>query len=107
MSVGLSAGDTVTVTVDGLGTDVTKTDTLDSGGLWSVSLTSDEVKGLDAAAPAAAGEVIAVRAVSGASAASASFRYDPTAPTVAAPVFSSSNANESWAKGGGEYHRAF
>ena len=61
-SANLTTGTSITVAVDGSGTDVSKTGTTDSSGDWSVSLTSDQVKALDAASPAIDGEVITVTA---------------------------------------------
>ena len=57
-------------------------DTTDSSGNWSVSLTSDEVKALDASTPAAGGETITITAsATDASNGTATFIYDPVAPT--------------------------
>ena len=63
-SAALSTGTTVTVTFDGAGTDITSgvTGTVGSDGTWSASITSTQLKALDAATPAAAGETIAVTA---------------------------------------------
>ena len=81
-STGLTTGTTVTVVVDGAGTDRTKTDTTDSSGNWSVSLTSDEVKALDASTPNAAGETITVTvSAPDAGTDTTSFVYDPVVPT--------------------------
>ena len=81
-SVGLTTGTTVTVAVDGAGTDRTKTGTTDSSGNWSVSLSSAEVKALDASTPAAGGETITITAsATDASNGTATFIYDPVAPT--------------------------
>ena len=78
----IASGTTVTVTADGSGTDVTKTDTTESDGSWSVSLTSDEVKALDAATPDADGESITITAsATGAVSGTKTVTYDPTSPT--------------------------
>ena len=84
-SAGLTTGTTVTVAVDGLGTDISgKTDTTDASGNWSVSLTSDEVKALDADTPDADGEDLTITATAtGATSGTRTVAYDPTAPTVA------------------------
>ena len=81
-SIGLSLGATVTVVADGLGTDVTKSGTTNADGDWSVSLTSSEVQGLDAATPAANGETITITAsATGAESGIRTVVYDITLPT--------------------------
>ena len=83
-STGLTSGTTITVGVDGSGTDISgKTGTTDSDGDWSVSLTSDEVKALDASSPDADGEDLTITATStGASSGTRTVTYDPTAPGI-------------------------
>ena len=83
-SSGLTSGTTITVGVDGSGTDISgKTGTTDSDGDWSVSLTSDEVKALDASTPDADGEELTITATStGASSGTRTVTYDPTAPGI-------------------------
>ena len=80
-SSGLATGATVSVRVDGSGTDVTKTDTTNSSGNWSVSLTSAQVQAL--------GEGSITITVSGSDlggnsgSATKTITYDKTVPTVA------------------------
>ena len=83
-SSGLASGTTITVGVDGSGTDISgKTGTTNASGAWSVSLTSAEVKALDASTPAAGGEDLTITATStGAASGTRTVTYDPTAPTV-------------------------
>ena len=88
-SVSLTTGTTVTVEVDGSGTDITKTDTTDASGDWSVSLTSAEVKALDASAPDADGEELTVTASADSAVSGVrTVTYDPTAPTVSSMAVS-------------------
>ena len=83
-SNGLTDGTSVTVTVDGSGTDVTKTVSISSNA-WTTSLTSAQVKALDASTPAAGGETITITAAAtGATSGTRTVTYDPTAPTVTA-----------------------
>ena len=56
-ATGIADSTSISVAVDGSGTDVTKTTTVSSNA-WSVSLTSAQVKALDAATPDADGEEI-------------------------------------------------
>ena len=81
---GLVSGTTITVGVDGSGTDITgETTTTDSDGDWSVSLTSVEVKDLDAATPDADGEDLTITATSaGAASGTRTVTYDPTEPDI-------------------------
>ena len=83
-STGLTSGTTVTVGVDGAGTDISgKTGTTDSDGDWSVSLTSAEVKAVDATTPDSDGEDLTVTATApSATSGTRTVTYDPTAPTV-------------------------
>ena len=83
-SSGLASGTTVTVGVDGSGTDITgKTGTTNASGAWSVSLTSAEVKALDASTPDADGEDLTITATAtGASSGTRTVSYDPTAPDI-------------------------
>ena len=83
-SAGLTNGTTITVGVDGSGTDISgRTGTTDSDGDWSVSLTSDEVKALDASTPDADGEELTITATStGATSGTRTVTYDPTAPGI-------------------------
>ena len=83
-STNLTTGTTVTVAVDGSGTDISgKTGTTNSSGNWSVSLTSDEVKALDASSPDADGEDITITASApDATSGTRTVTYDPTVPTI-------------------------
>ena len=95
-STGVASGTTVTVAFDGSGTDVSKTGTTNGGGNggWSVSLTSAEVKALDATTPAAGGDLITVTAsATGAPTVTATFIYDPTAPAATAKTVSGGYVN--------------
>ena len=83
-SAGVASGTTVTVKADGSGTDVTKSATTGASGDWSVTLTSAEVQGLDAASPNADGESITITAsATGVVSGTRSFIYDVVAPTLA------------------------
>ena len=96
-STGLTSGTTVTVGVDGSGTDISgKTGTTDSDGDWSVSLTSDEVKALDASSPDADGEDLTITATApNATSGTRTVTYDPTAPTVSSRVYSATSGGSS------------
>ena len=85
-STGLTTGTTITVGVDGSGTDVSGlTDTTISDGTWSVSLTSDQIKALDATTPDADGETLTITATApDATSGTRTVTYDPTAPTLSA-----------------------
>ena len=81
----LGGGTTVTVSFDGAGTDTSKTGTV-AANAWSVSLTAAELQGLDASTPNADGETITVTATAtdtngNTLTDTATFIYDPTAPT--------------------------
>ena len=78
-SQNLATGTTVTVAVDGSDTgtaaDFTKTDTLDSSGNWSVTITAAQLRGL--------GEgTVTITASAAGVTATGSFVYDKTAPTI-------------------------
>ena len=92
-STGLTSGTTITVGVDGSGTDISdKTGTTDGDGDWSVSLTSDEVKALDASTPAADGEDLTITATAdGATSGTRTVRYDSVVPTVSSRVYSATS----------------
>ena len=89
-SIYLTTGTTVTVGVDGSGTDISgKTGTTDASGNWSVSLTSAEVQALDATTPDSDGETLTITATApSATSGTRSVVYDPTAPTVSSRVYS-------------------
>ena len=89
-STGLTTGTTVTVAVDGSGTDISgKTGTTNVSGAWSVSLTAAEVQALDASTPDAAGEDLTITATApNAASGTRTITYDPTAPTFSTVVAS-------------------
>ena len=96
-STGLTSGTTVTVGVDGSGTDISgKTGTTDGTGNWSVSLTSAEVKALDASTPSADGEDLTITATAtDATSGTRTVRYDSVAPTVSSRTYSATSGGAS------------
>ena len=93
-STGLASGTTITVAVDGSGTDVSKTPTTNASGAWSTTLTSDQVKALDAVTPSPGGETITITAsTTGATSGTRAVIYDPTAPTATVKAISGGYIN--------------
>ena len=88
-SPGVPVGTTVTVSLDGSGTDVSgKTDTTDLFGAWSVTVTSAELKALDASTPNAGGETITVTAsATGVSDATRTCIYDTVTPSISSIAY--------------------
>ena len=88
-SPGVPVGTTVTVSLDGSGTDVSgKTDTTDLFGVWSVTVTSTELQALDASTPNAGGETIIVTAsATGVSSAIRTFTYDVVDPSTSSIAY--------------------
>ena len=101
-SSGLATGATVTVTLDDSDADttadLTKTDTTDSSGNWSVTLTATEVQTLEEGSVTvkAAGTDTANNTGS----ITKTISYDTTAPTVGTNTITTSNTNTSYAKQG-------
>ena len=81
-STNIAAGAALSVVFDGAGTDVTKSGAIGADGSWSVSLSSGELSGLDAATPNSAGETITVTATAAGISGTQTFIYDPAVPTV-------------------------
>ena len=89
-SVNIADSTSVSVVVDGAGTDVTKTGTV-SGNAWSVSLSASEVQGLDAETPHAVGETITITASADGVSGTATFIYDTVAPGAAVSAVATDN----------------
>ena len=95
-STGFVSGTTVTVSMDGSGGALYgKTGTTNASGNWSTSITSAELKALDAASPDADGEDLSITATTGTVTDTHTVTYDPTAPTVSSRTYSATSGGAS------------
>ena len=86
-SAGIVQGTTITVGLDGSGTDVSgKTGTTDATGAWSVTILASEVQGLGE------GSVVITASASGATDGTRTITYDATAPTISSSAYYSNSA---------------